>query len=68
MAMTMEFNEVVQDGMHPEPVLMVGGALPGLVACDPGHHCCAHTGGPQFPCCRCGAKFERVDTMEAVEQ
>jgi hypothetical protein len=46
------------DGSGPEPVIMVTGPVADLPPCPPGKHCAAHTGGPTFPCCRCGATFK----------
>ena len=43
------------DGMPPEPAVLVrSGIVENWQACK---HCCAHTGGPIFPCCKCGANF-----------
>lgn len=53
------------DGFPPERARMVkAGFMPGHEHC---RHCCAHTSGPRFPCCKCGAEFEAVgDTLPAA--
>lgn len=51
-------NLTLIDGQAPEPARMVKpGFMPGHERCQ---HCAAHTSGPEFPCCKCGALFVRA--------